>query len=388
MSAPDRVLFLGHAAERTGPPLILLELLRWIRAHTELEPGVVLIEGGPLLEEYRAVAPTWILQDWLAPGPAQLAWRVLHRLRLPGMAERVKQRHLQRPVRDLGHWSTVYANCAGTARLLPLLPSPPDHLVAHIHELSTGLDYHLPPETRELLFDRVDRIIAVSDAVTQTLLAEGLARPDQITCIHGCIDPDPPSGPTLTRADLGIADDAFLVGSAGLRHWRKAPDLFVSVARRVIDTAPDARFVWLGGDDDAPASRAALADVERAGLTGRVEFVAHQDHPRDWFRLFDAFLLTAREDAYPLVCLEAASVGVPIVCFTSGGAPEFVRADAGVVVPYPDLDAAAAALLELRADPDRRRALGETGRARARAEHAVSVIAPRLVEEILAVTAP
>ena len=75
-------------------------------------------------------------------------------------------------------------------------------------------------------------------------------------------------------------------------------------------------------------------------------------------------------------------MGLPVVCFTSGGATEFVRDDAGVVVPYPDLDAAAGALSALRSAPEWRRRLGAVGRRRVVDEHAVSAIAPRLVAEI------
>ena len=386
MSVPRRVLFLGHAAERTGPPLILLDLLRWIDEHTDIQPGVVLVEGGPLLADFEALAPTWIVSDWLGPGPTRFTERVLHKLRLPGLAERLVAARRRWPARRVGEWPIVYVNCAGTARLLPLLPSPPQRVIAHIHELATGLDYHLEERTRVELFDRADRIITVSDAVSEQLAAMGIADGGRVACIHGCIDPDPPRSPTPpSRRDLGIPEDAFVVGSAGLMHWRKAPDLFVSVALRSLRDHPDAHFVWLGGRDDDPAARAARADVEAAGIADRVHFVAHQDHPRDWFRLFDVFFLPAREDAYPLVCLEAASVGLPVVCFTSGGATEFVRDDAGIVVPYPDLDAAADALSALRSAPEWRRRLGAVGRRRVVDEHAVSAIAPRLVAEIEAV---
>lgn len=383
MTAPTRVLFLGHAAERTGPPLILLDLLRWISLNTDIEAALVLIEGGPLLDDYRELVPTWLVHDWLEPGPTRLAWRALHKAGLPRVAEWIVDARLRWPARGIGEWPIVYANCAGTARLLPLLPTTPRRVIAHIHELATGLEYHLPPETREYLFSIADRIITVSQAVSDEIVGMGLAEPDQLTCIHGCIDPDPPrASDPPTRSSLGIPEGGFVVGSAGLPHWRKAPDLFVSIAQRVIRQAEDAHFVWIGGRADDVATRAARADVDRAGLGDRVLFVSHQDHPRDWFRLFDVFLLPAREDAFPLVCLEAASVGLPVVCFTSGGAPEFVRADAGVVVDYPDLDAAAAALLALRSDPVRRSNMGAVGERRVRDEHEVSVIAPQLVAVI------
>jgi glycosyltransferase involved in cell wall biosynthesis len=385
MTAP-RVLFLGHAAERTGPPIILLDILRWLRANTPIEVGVLLQEGGPLMDAYRRLGPAWIAPHWLEPGPTDLAVRGLSKFGLERSSERLRLARLRLPARGIGDWPLVYVNTAGCARLLPLVPTPPRRVIAHVHELSTGLDFHIEPAMRQLLFDRADRIITVADAVTDEVVSMGLAPRSRITTIHGCVEPPAPvTEASPTRADLGIPEDAFVVGSSGLRHWRKAPDLFVSLARRMVTGHDDPWFVWVGGEDADPAGRAALADVERAGLGHRVRFVPHQASPRDWFRLFDVFALTAREDAFPLVGLEAASVNVPVVCFTAGGLPEFVRDDAGVVVTYPDIDAMAAVIDELRHDPPRRERLGRTAAERVRQDHSVATAAARIAQEINAV---
>lgn len=383
---PPRVLFLGHAAERTGPPIILLDILRWLRSHTDIEVGTVLQEGGPLLADYQALGPTWLLQDWLPPGPSDLVWRALWKLRLGGVADRFRLDRLRAPGRTIGDWPLVYVNTAGCGRLLPLLPVPPARVLAHVHELSTGLDFHIEPAVRENLFRLADRVITVADAVTDEVVAMGLAPRERVRTIHGCVEPPTPPGPGApTRDDIGVPADAFLVGSAGLQHWRKAPDLFVSLAARLVQGRDDDPwFVWIGGSPDDPAGRAARADVERAGIGHRVRFVPHQPNPREWFRLLDVFALTAREDAFPLVGLEAGAAEVPVVCFTSGGMPEFVRDDAGVVVDYPDLDAMAAAISDLQHDPERRRRLGRTAAARVARDHSVATTAPLIAEEIRA----
>jgi glycosyltransferase involved in cell wall biosynthesis len=84
----------------------------------------------------------------------------------------------------------------------------------------------------------------------------------------------------------------------------------------------------------------------------------------------DCFVLPSREDPCPLVVLEAAATGLPIVCFKgSGGAADFVGADAGVAVPYLDIHAMAQAILELQKSPELRRRLGSTAMARVRVRH-------------------
>ncbi len=74
---------------------------------------------------------------------------------------------------------------------------------------------------------------------------------------------------------------------------------------------------------------------------------------------FDVFLLSSREDPYPLVVLEAALLQKPIICFESaGGAPELVESDAGMVVGYLDVVAASEAIITLVKDPVLRKQKG------------------------------
>lgn len=80
--------------------------------------------------------------------------------------------------------------------------------------------------------------------------------------------------------------------------------------------------------------------------------------------------------------MEAAALGVPIVTFDNGGAPELVAKGCGVVVPYLDVEGMAEAIVALVGDPDRRHALGERGREVVLAEHTVESGGPATLAEI------
>ena len=71
--------------------------------------------------------------------------------------------------------------------------------------------------------------------------------------------------------------------------------------------------------------------------------------------------MTSREDPCPLANQEAMESGLPVVAFSdSGGAPELLG-ESGVVVPYIDVNAMAAAVRDLLVDPDKRSDLGRRG---------------------------
>ena len=384
-----RVLFMSHAAERTGPPIILLHLARWLRANTDLDFELLFLQGGELEDEFRSLAPVWILDEWDPPRPAVVLDSLAWKFGLERHAPRIRAAALRWRMRKVTDIDVVYVNTCGSVRPLRYLGLRDPIVITHVHELSVGLDYHLPPEDLELIRTVTRHYIAVSDAVAAETVRVFGASPESVTRQYGFIElppEDAPANETLAlRRSLGIPDDAPVVGAAGLTHWRKAPDLFVHAARLVRDrsTGPMPHFVWVGGDAGGPELDPVRYDIEHAGLTSHMHFLGHQADPIPWFRMFDVLLLPAREDAFPLVCLEAASMGVPIICFDNGGMPEFVGdGERGFVVPYPDLDAMADRVITLLDDPHRRPQLGRAAEAKARAENGVAVGAAAIYREL------
>jgi glycosyltransferase involved in cell wall biosynthesis len=124
-------------------------------------------------------------------------------------------------------------------------------------------------------------------------------------------------------------------------------------------------------------------DVHVAGLTEKVRFTGAVLKPADYLAAADVFVLTSREDPYPLVCLEAAAVAKPIVCFAgAGGMPEFVEEDCGFVVPYLDIMAMADRVVLLLDSLECRVTMGAAARRKVTERHDVSRAAPRIMEII------
>lgn len=386
-----RVLFMSHAAERTGPPIIMLHLARWLRANTDVDFELLFLQGGELEEEFRTLAPVWILDEWEPPRTAAVAESVAWKVGLGRFAPRLRTWALRRRMRGVRDIDVVYINTAGSVRALRYLDIGEPDVITHVHELSVGLDFHLGPEDHEIIRRRSRHYIVVSEAVRDAVAASFGVPRDQIGLRYGFVEsaqsaPDP--AVTLAhRHSAGIPDDALVVGAAGLTHWRKAPDLFVQVARKVRERWAGERpvhFLWVGGESDGPELEPVAYDIAHAGLEDVVHFVGHQADPFPWFAAFDVLVLPAREDAFPLVCLEAAALGVPIVCFDNGGMPEFVGdGDCGYVVPYPDLDQMADRVLALLTDDALRRQLGDRAAERSVAAHDVEVGARGIYEELV-----
>lgn len=373
---PDRgtVLFITHSGDRVGPPMILLDLLRWIAANTDVRFEVLLWRGGELEAEFAALAPVHDVDRIRSWAPA----RALDRLGPPGrrLGAALRELRLRALLWRVPRLRTVVIVSVGPNDYLRYVRPRRTRVVTLALELGLQL-VHLDDHGGRLRHE-TDRFIA-GVQVTRDALVELGVPPERIALAREFVNTAPPPPVReIDRSELGIPDDAVVVGSAGVMEWRKAPELFVQIARAAMAAAPEVplHFVWIGGDDQGYAAR--LADeIARAGLSGRVHFPGRQSNPWDWFRMFDLFLMTSREDAFPLVCLENASVGNPVVCFDAGGMPEFVGDDeCGAVVPFPDVELMAQRVVELAVDHDERRRRGQLGSERVREVYDVAVCAP------------
>ena len=390
MSARPRVLFVSHQATRTGAPAVLLSFLRWLAEHGDVDAEVLLWRDGPLEAAFREVATVHVAGRLDRGSRIELLERNLPVVGLGGVADRLRRARLRPRLKDLTGYDLYWLNCAEAAHCLDHLPAVDGIVVSHVHELGMAIAFALPDEQeRRRWLDRTDHFVAVADRVKANLVeAEGVD-PDRVSRHYEFVDADrvtaPPRTPAAAlRTRLGIPEDAPVVGAAGTQEWRKGTDLFLQLARRLEDhAAGPVHLIWIGGGSARVEIERLAHDLAETGLADRVHFVGEQAHATDWYRALDLLVLTSREDPYPLVCLEAGLLGVPVVSFDNGGMAELLDGDNGLVVPALDVEAMAEAVGSLLADPSRRARMGERLAADVAARHDTAVAAPRLHELLL-----
>lgn len=163
------------------------------------------------------------------------------------------------------------------------------------------------------------------------------------------------------RAGLGYADDTPVVGMVACLKPQKAPLDFVEVAARVAAAVPEARFFLAGDGELRPEVE---ARVRALGLTDRLDLLGWRRDVPALLGACDVLALLSRWEGLPRVCPQAMAAGRPVVATAVDGTPEaIVDGRNGALVAPGDLDAAAARLVELLRDPDRRAAQGAAGQA-------------------------
>jgi len=384
--APIRVLFLNHAATRNGASILLLQTLKWLRGQVDWHFDILVNGRGPLLEEFQAIACTRVHRSpdaildrlpWLAESPLRPHMQALYASTvLPGRT-----------------FDLIYANTAATWREVSLLGARAPALLWHIHEMAYALRWTLGAGQAAETLGRATRVVAVSDAVGATLSRDFGVAPEGIDVVHGFVGPaDLSAGErearrSRARQRLGWSESTFVVGGCGNPGWRKGTDLFVQIAKEMASTPAheNLRLLWVGGDAHGRENLEFEQDIRLAGLKDHCHLTPSTAEVSDWYCAMDVFALTSREDPYPLVMLEAAAHGLPMVCFEgSGGGPDFARHGTGLIAPYLDIRAFAAHLVTLHDSRQLRCRMGAQGLSMVQQHHVVETQGPKLLSSMQA----
>ncbi|MGW4698578.1 glycosyltransferase [Kitasatospora cineracea] len=333
-----RVLWLAKGLGRGGAEQLLLNCVR----HADRERYAV---------EVAYVLPH---KDALVPDLAAAGVPVHCLGGAPGRRWPLRLRRLLAERRyDLVH--THMPVPAVAARLLAGRPRP--RLVHTEHNLWER--YRLPTRwANALTYGRNDAVIAVSHAV-----AAGVGRRragEWLSVVHHGPDlggaPSGPAARRAARAELGLPEDALVVGTVGNLTAKKDQATLLAAFALLREREPDARLVLVGSGPLEAELRA------RAG--GGVLFAGMRADVPALLPGWDVFCLSSRQEGLPVALMEAMASGLPSVVTAVGGVPEIL--DDGVqgrLVPPGDPARLAAALGEL-ADPALRGRMGAAARER------------------------
>jgi glycosyltransferase involved in cell wall biosynthesis len=378
-----KILFFGHEASRTGAPLALFLLMRWLQKNSAHRCELFLKNGGELEADYAAIVPTTNLE---AATQRDLPERF--RAALTPRPQRWRDKIRRRVARQQP--DLIFANTAAVANEVAACAGLGIPVIWNIHEGPFVQAEFNSWGQVDRAIGAADMFIAASAMVRDALLARGVAA-EKIRVVYeflqpsALVDPDKKASRAALRRLAGWPEEMFVVGMCGSASWVKGLDHFVATAHKLALEFPEQpiAFAWLGKFICDADERKIRYDLRKTGLESRVHFFTPRPDTAEFMAGLDVFFLSSREDVFPLAMLEAGAQGQPVVCFAdSGGGPEFASDDAGVVVPHSDTTAAARALAGLQADPERRQRLGAAARHKSRMVYTIDIQAGKLAAVI------
>jgi glycosyltransferase involved in cell wall biosynthesis len=123
------------------------------------------------------------------------------------------------------------------------------------------------------------------------------------------------------RSDVGIAEDAIVIGSLGVFRTQKRIDYWLELFSKLHAIYPNLRGILVG---DGPLKNNILAKSKQLGLEDVVFLPGIQTNAVDWYSAMDIFMMTSEFEGLPLSLLEAMSCECAVVATNAGGIKEVV----------------------------------------------------------------
>ena len=196
-----------------------------------------------------------------------------------------------------------------------------------------------------------DKIVCISEYEKRSAVEHGICKENKLIVINSGIDFDEFTDiRSKSRKELGIAEDAFVVGTIGRLTTQKAPDVFVRMAVEIKKEIPEAFFIMVGDDiGDGKIRRQTERQIEDADLDDSFLITGWVADPIAYMGVFNVAVQLSRWEGFGLVLPEYMYMGKPIVA-TKADAIPYVVGDTGLMVDIDDYKQAAESVITIYRD--------------------------------------
>ena len=205
------------------------------------------------------------------------------------------------------------------------------------------------PLRQRALWRRARRVIAISHAVRESLLAAGIA-PERVTVIPSAVDLDGLASNQSSglRHRLELPRNGQLAVTLGALTPEKDHSTLVEAAAQLVRDLPSLHWAVVG---DGPLRARLEAQVAYRGLQSRFHIVGQMPDPEQALAGADLYVLSSTSEGLGSSALAAMALGVPVVATRVGGIPDLLESGRGIMVEPRNPAALAGAIRRVLTDP-------------------------------------
>lgn len=209
-----------------------------------------------------------------------------------------------------------------------------------------------------------NRMIAISDYEKESAINNHICKPEKIQVIYNGIDlyayDQDVHNYHIIRADLGISENAYVIGYVGRLSKQKSPDVFIKAAAEIKKKIPQAYFLMVGDGEEREQTEQLINEL---GLRDCVHITGWVDNPMEYVMLFDQAMLLSRWEGFGLVLAEFMWAGKPIVATRVDAIPNLISDGVnGLLVEKDNVDAVVEASARIYEDKELTAKLCEKGK--------------------------
>ncbi|MES2465498.1 MAG: glycosyltransferase family 4 protein [Armatimonadota bacterium] len=181
-------------------------------------------------------------------------------------------------------------------------------------------------------------------------------------------DPASLPSPAEARRRCGLPETGPIIGIVGrLQRW-KGMHVFAEAMTGVLKAHPNAFGVIVGGDHEfEPEYPAFLKQrISELGLTDKIKLTGIQKNVPEWMQAMDVVVHASDSEPFGIVIVEGMALGKPVIAGDKGGPTEIIEPGVtGILTPYGDATALAAAINRYLDEPTFAAQVGAAARKRA-----------------------
>lgn len=338
-----KILFISHEGTRTGAPYVLYYFIKWLKqkdVENKYHIDALFLSDGELINLFNEYSDNIYVYKKTYPRFWERGISKLLNIDIKNLKEKYKIKKYQK-----SNYNLIYANSIASLKhgiaIKKVLNIP---LILHLHELFVNIQLYTPNFSSYI--NNIDSIVCASKAVQDNIVNNFKVPLEKTNVVHEFVDFDHIE--KKSNEEYVVNEDTFTVCASGTLNWRKNPDTFIQVALMVKKMNPHKKikFLWIGAYEDSSLT-IYQQDIKKAGAENYIEIQGKLENPFKIYQRSHLFLMTSKEDPFPLVCIESGLLGKPIICFESaGGIPEMLEKGGGKVISYLDNQKMAEAISE------------------------------------------
>ncbi|TAE61174.1 MAG: glycosyltransferase family 1 protein [Nostocales cyanobacterium] len=198
-----------------------------------------------------------------------------------------------------------------------------------------------------ILMGLADRVIAVSNAVANSMIRRGIPAHKLRVVANGTLDS--PRHPKITDYPPIKLHHPAITTVAGM-YTRKGIMELITAFQIIANEFPEAHLYLVGDGPDRVMFENIVQDF--GNLNQRIHFEGFQPEPQRYMLSTDIFVLASHCESFGLVLTEAREAGCAIIASNVGGIPETLdHHQAGILVPPQDSQILAQTLQKLLNNP-------------------------------------
>ena len=189
----------------------------------------------------------------------------------------------------------------------------------------------ISPARTNFINELADYIFTTGESVREDMIKYNRIKPELIQSIPTGIDVDV-FDPVLydrevCRQQFNLQEDEVAIGIIAVLRQFKRHDLFLEMARLLVDSYPDKKLVFLLAGD-GPQKDNIVSLIDQLELTSKVRMLGHVGQVPELLTALDAFVLSSdSKEGVPQSVMQALLMNKSVVATNSGSTRDLLNGD-------------------------------------------------------------